>query len=359
MIRSALIDWAENPVITSLDSIATPINSMQFPTITVCKDETKEQPDNWAYLEKLLNLLWFQCAYAGPAHPNQNYGNECKNTENLRKDYEFMIDKMIEAYEKWIMKNPKQMNTIEFLLQTSYQKSSNEVINSLKFKEMSYTYLKKLAINYFGKFTIPDDFEYLLVNNSDKKGVESEVNCTTSQCLKNELMTRIFNEMTAKDIPFGTFLREFIQLNEFWSFSQIKSLWELNWELWFAFDEENICDFLSEQETFVHDYFTNLSLVPNFNETESNDLFELPGKLGTLIEKPGDYEPSTFDIKMFQAPFYSMCKQDMSTPFENMTLSSTRIQKFIENPKTGRKLKACFFLKKTPLNNTTTFLLIS
>ena len=57
MIQSALKDWAEEPVITSLDSISYPINSIQFPTITVCKDEYKEQPDNWAYLEKLLNLL--------------------------------------------------------------------------------------------------------------------------------------------------------------------------------------------------------------------------------------------------------------------------------------------------------------
>ena len=335
MIRSALIDWAENPVITSLDSIATPINSMQFPTITVCKDETKEQPDNWAYLEKLLNLLWFQCDYYGPAYPNYNYVNECKNTENLRKDYKFIIDKFIEAYEKWIMKNTKQMNTIEFLLQTSYQNSFNEVINSLKFKEMSYTYLKKLAITYFGKFTIPNDFEYLLVNNSDKKGVESEVKCTTSQCLKNELMARIFNEMTTKDIPFGTFARNFINLNEFWSFSQSKSLLDLDLELVFAFDEEYVCDFLSKQEIFVHDHYTNLSLVPDFNETESNDLFELPKKLGTLIEKPGDYDPVSYDIKMYQAPFYSMCKQDMSTPFQNMTYCSARIQKFIENPTTG------------------------
>ena len=45
MVNTALTDWHDSPVITSVDSIAAPIDLIQFPTITVCHEESR-QPDN-------------------------------------------------------------------------------------------------------------------------------------------------------------------------------------------------------------------------------------------------------------------------------------------------------------------------
>lgn len=54
MIQRALQDWANNPVLTTLDTIVAPIEDIQFPTVTVCPDETTD-PDNWALIETILN----------------------------------------------------------------------------------------------------------------------------------------------------------------------------------------------------------------------------------------------------------------------------------------------------------------
>ena len=58
MIYNSMLDWEENQTITTLDSIATPIQEAHFPTVTVCPHE-KNAPDNWSFLEKFLNALDF------------------------------------------------------------------------------------------------------------------------------------------------------------------------------------------------------------------------------------------------------------------------------------------------------------
>ena len=56
MIYNSLIDWNANQTITTLESIATPIQKVQFPTVTVCPHEDSS-PDNWSFLEKILNSI--------------------------------------------------------------------------------------------------------------------------------------------------------------------------------------------------------------------------------------------------------------------------------------------------------------
>ena len=61
-LKDAFHDWEDMPVMTTLDSIAAPINMIQFPTVTICQDEYKP-PDNWAFLENILNNIAFECRY--------------------------------------------------------------------------------------------------------------------------------------------------------------------------------------------------------------------------------------------------------------------------------------------------------
>ena len=43
VVNVAFNDWFHNPIITSVDSIAAPIDLIQFPTITVCHEDTRRR----------------------------------------------------------------------------------------------------------------------------------------------------------------------------------------------------------------------------------------------------------------------------------------------------------------------------
>ena len=43
-----------------MDSIAASIEQIQYPTVTACREEFK-LPDNWAFLETILNNVAFEC----------------------------------------------------------------------------------------------------------------------------------------------------------------------------------------------------------------------------------------------------------------------------------------------------------
>ena len=55
-INDAMVDWSENPVITSVDTIDSPLREIQFPTVTFCHDDYF-QPDNWAMTELVFNFF--------------------------------------------------------------------------------------------------------------------------------------------------------------------------------------------------------------------------------------------------------------------------------------------------------------
>ena len=84
MVNTAFNDWFHNPVITSVDSIAAPIDLIQFPTITVCHEESR-QPDNWAFLETVLNNKPFECSlYENDHYSYDPYGSRmARSTQGL------------------------------------------------------------------------------------------------------------------------------------------------------------------------------------------------------------------------------------------------------------------------------------
>ena len=56
LINNAFIDWNENQTITTISSIATPVQETQFPTVTVCQNPDTP-PDVWSFLEKLFGQI--------------------------------------------------------------------------------------------------------------------------------------------------------------------------------------------------------------------------------------------------------------------------------------------------------------
>ena len=337
MIRSALVDWATYPVITSLDSISTPINEIQFPTITVCKDETKEQPDNWAYMEKALNLLSFNCDY-------DNDKNNCHYSQKLKKDFRFLSENLVTVYEKWILKNLQDKAGLQALFHdTSYQypkyePNFNEVRQKAKNGELSYNSIKQLAINSIGKdFTTAKNHLWNLVfNNNHEGGIVESVSCGSSKnCQRVEAMVRVILEMSEniRFMPFGFFMRNFIELGDYWSFTQIKTLMNTNdedvFDLW-SDEPASICDPLTQEESIAHEYFVNLSTIAGFGSMEKTNLYELPGKLATSEPDQGNYDQLTIQVKMPQSMYYSRCKKDSNIVFGNTTTCHVKWQMFLD-----------------------------
>ena len=85
LIIESLHDWASNQTITTLDSIATPIQEVQFPTVTVCPHE-ESPPDNWSFMEKFLNAI----AFTG----------DNAITEDIRSDIEGILTELVLKMEK-------------------------------------------------------------------------------------------------------------------------------------------------------------------------------------------------------------------------------------------------------------------
>ena len=107
MICQAFVEWSEDPVITTLESISAPINEIQFPTVTVCEEIP---PDNWALPEKILNLLAFECKRESDKD-GHNPTSECTNsTKKIRDDFEFIIRSVVKEY--WDLLNRIDIATI-------------------------------------------------------------------------------------------------------------------------------------------------------------------------------------------------------------------------------------------------------
>ena len=98
MIKAAFQEWDENPVLITLDTIAAPINEIQFPTITVCQDPYK-QPDNWGYIETVLNTVQFSCPRES-ATTYQILGESCQaKIGKIRNDFKYLIRAIIKNFQ--------------------------------------------------------------------------------------------------------------------------------------------------------------------------------------------------------------------------------------------------------------------
>ena len=57
-IKDIMKIWNENPTSILIDSQLTPIEEIQFPTITIC---STFEPDKWAFVRNIVNLIDFKC----------------------------------------------------------------------------------------------------------------------------------------------------------------------------------------------------------------------------------------------------------------------------------------------------------
>ena len=152
MVYTAFEDWSENPIITTLDSIAAPINSIQFPTVTVCTDN--EPSDNWAFLDKILDHLAFSCSKSE---------NDCNETEILRNDFESSLEAFINVFLKIRYDEvPKNF----FYYYSGYNAMNTLLVQiknlTLEDKMPTFNDLKKLQVENFAKAISPEEIYKLI-----------------------------------------------------------------------------------------------------------------------------------------------------------------------------------------------------
>ena len=106
MITSAFDEWAENPVVTTMDSIAAPITNIQFPTVTLCNDEY-EMPNSWAFPEMVLNFVPFVC--------EDESNTDCETSRKLRNDFNFLWEPILKDFKSLFIQNKMDITNAPLL----------------------------------------------------------------------------------------------------------------------------------------------------------------------------------------------------------------------------------------------------
>ena len=159
-----MIEWYEDPVITSLDSIATPVEFVQFPTITVCDDKSNEVHDNWALIENLFNFVDYSCYSTADSI---KFGKHCNLTEQLRNDFKFLFESIVNVQVESLLKSDNLNQSLNFISDgiprtaefSRLLRIANEVVSS---GNMSMEDLEKLPVEYFNKILPYNEVSLLL-----------------------------------------------------------------------------------------------------------------------------------------------------------------------------------------------------
>ena len=175
MINQAFTQWSEHPVITTLETISAPIDTIQFPTVTVCD---QKPADNWGPIEKVLNSLAFECS-----SPTSN----CKeSTKEIRKDFKFLIAALVklclellnEIDYKVLEEAPMFKNEIAHYKNFGTTDIVEKIIRQGKYKDLIDIAIQKFATNtihnsqYSNSAEIKDFF-------AKDYTTDSFLNCTT------------------------------------------------------------------------------------------------------------------------------------------------------------------------------------
>ena len=140
------------------------------------------------------------------------------------------------------------------------------------------------------------------------------LNCTyeNKECLEIESMMKLMDEMDNMCQSFGTFMRNFVSLSNFYSFSDTKIVFDIYMDAMMS-GSDNICGSLKPKEKFMHQYFAKLSAALGFDQSELVSLFDVPSIVGTIDEA---------DLTMpliHQSFYYSQCEDNVNLTWEDMT----------------------------------------
>ena len=194
MINESVNEWNENPIITSVDSIESPLKEIDFPAITLCH-EPQYQVDNWALTEVIFNFFEFGCSTSDL---------ECKESEMLRKDFQPYLDIIFEIITRKVDEIDLDDMSLKKVIKDKYvEVVAQAVLNNVT----SIEQLTKVMKTSIGKFSSEVSFVRKFVQESDQK-----LSCDDCQELYDEARNLLFKAKVLKlssSFGFGTLLRNF------------------------------------------------------------------------------------------------------------------------------------------------------
>ena len=314
LISQAFQGWADEPTITTLDTIAAPIDDIQFPTVTVCNDYIENGPDNWAFLETVLNQFRFRCSDA----------NDCKLASQLRQDFKYVTQSGVDTFTKWLFKEQNLEHSTRILdtpkniiERKNYRKIVNLLIEMASNGTKDFNELMQYPVDYF-----QTKIEYFMHDFGLQANYQDvdEVDCNTTSCRKIKVLGKLIHQVTENvdplhDINFGSFLRNFITFKTF-SLTQTEQLTRCKIMPFSCM--LSMCPKLSEKK--LHALFANVSRMVGFDEKLS--LFELPGILS--------YMQSLKNPKRSQLSTYQKCQKHFFFSKKHVDSCSSAWSKFID-----------------------------
>ena len=135
------------------------------------------------------------------------------------------------------------------------------------------------------------------------------------------LRSQIYDK-DGQNMRFGSFLANFIPLKNFKSFLntdlQYEDFWEEGCESdWYDYDDEYevstestkfCCKELDEHELFIHNYFSVLSTLIGFDESNNISLFDIPSILANIDATPISALTST--PKLLHPYLFTRCQKE-------------------------------------------------
>ena len=296
-------EWHASPVITTLDSIAAPIKLIQFPTVTVCQEEFHPL-DQWAAIENILNFVAFECTDDVDIIFEEygRYFPACNDTVKVRNDFQFVISLVIDYFKKEL--NEKYfVQGSNFSTNVHIMKDLLELVNQGKITEEE---LSNLPLKYFSKERISlggfyKDLDKYSQRNSSNDFETTNVTDETKIQIKivEELihfLVKDFYMMSSVDgqnMRLGSFLAHFIHLKKFMSFEPTNLGYDdffensgCEYDDYYGYDYEFevkfCCNALDGDELFLHEYFSSLSTLFGFENSNNISLFDVPSILANI-----------------------------------------------------------------------------
>ena len=313
MINGCFEDWSENPVITSITTITSPIDELQFPTVTVCSED---QPSNWAFLENVLNFLAFEC----------DSEEECDETQALRKDFKYLIKSFVNVFGDYLY-HVDYNDTMGLIISKEqmlykikeYQETMHAVLIKTENKSLTKYELTSLISEYFLKDNY--GFKQLgdLLNNpkSFSNGGDGFVGyseglmeyiCITSktECYENVAVLKLFYQLVVRSkAKFGTFLKNYVHLEKFTSLNSKMKTDEV-FKKYEAYSNLDICKLLMIKEKELHNLFKRMAVGIGFNASEAVSLYDLPAMLSSSILE------TSFPLAISEVFLFSLCEDHQS-----------------------------------------------
>ena len=267
LIQDSYSDWQNNPIITSIDTLESPLKEIQFPTVTFCH-ERYHAPDNWALPEILYNFI--------------DYGK----SQSLKQDFYQIFALLFKEASEVIDKLEVTKESVTPVTK-EYQ---NILYNAIVNNDTSLAILQEKLISVIGQSKSIWAFieENLGPNMNTSQAERCDESCENLKSKAYKFLLKVDTLKGVSRIRFGTILRQSsLSLGESFKNSIFKNSLSGRME----------CSKINEMEVKIHKILDSLKQTFNTNLS----VIDLPNffKISSIYTQTMEYTKSI--------PYYTIC----------------------------------------------------